>query len=214
MAAAIRAFIRPAAVASLCGVAGMLGGAAIPQQLSRPDDIIVEGSRDPLRVQGGLWQLDLSRSYYYGRANPDFSKTRPAGSDRTWRFCLPDAGVESLIRLLVGQGRTESSGTMNCRPLTIRLGDGRLKADQTCFGSTITGSSSPSGQVSATSARDALTVTGRYSTTALTMDFDSRREPVTPDASYSSRGPDGRHWSIRGNRVGDCPKQPAATHGK
>lgn len=192
---------------SVLGIAGSLASAVAGQQAEQqPDEIIVEAPKDVRRMQGGEWQLDLSRSYYFGAIDTNLDKMQATGSNRTWRFCLPDTDVEPLLRLLIGQGRMESSGTMNCRPLTIRLGNAKLKADQTCTGGTMT-ASQPSGFPTVTPARDILKVTGRYGATLLKMDFTSRREPITPDPASSGR-PEGRRWSIKGNRIGNCQQQP------
>ncbi|KQR83984.1 hypothetical protein [Sphingomonas sp. Leaf343] len=193
--------------------AGGSGGAVAGQQAEQSGDIIVEGPNAVRRMQGGEWQLDLSRSYYFGAIDTNLDRMRPTGSSRTWRFCLPDTDIEPLLRSLVGEGRTESSGAMNCRPLKIRLGNGRLKADQTCTGSTMTSATSPSGFPTVTPARDVLTVTGRYAATLLTMDFSSRREPAVPDPASSGR-PEGRRWSIKGSRIGDCQQRPIHPPGK
>lgn len=209
-----------------CLASGTAALAAYAQQQEKPQDndgaLVVTGKRDERRLQGGEWNISLSRAYRSGH----LGDTSPVGRDRAWKFCLGDADVEPLMRILVGEGRTASSATTTCSPLVLQLGDGRLRGSQSCRGGSMQpvevethqgvgslasrsggggGGGSPS---SATvPAKSSLTVTGRYGRDKLVIDFHDVQEPVSPEMSYLTR-PDVLRWSIKGERVGDCQLEP------
>lgn len=176
---------------------------AIAQEGRGEDDIVVEGRRDTQRLHAGLWKVDLSKAYHFGRNKGDWNSMRPSGSDRTWTFCLPDSEVVSLTRLLVGEGRSDAAGSTSCGPLHVRIGDGRLRATQACNGGSmiIKGRDSEGGR--SVPAKHALVVTGVYDPSSLRLEFEDRQEPVVFDRDYAVH-PDMRRWTVRGVRVGDC----------
>ncbi len=223
---------RTAIFLGLCslGVAVNAYAQRLQQQQPHPlgNDIVVEGKRAVLK--GGDWTLTLSRSYTYGTAfNPE--DLRPTGSDKTWHMCLAATDVEPLMRILVGEGQTPSA-TAHCSRLQVRLGSGKLSATQSCFGTTMMAPSTDTGRIAVeqdandhglgpprssdrnasqippeapTRAQNRLTVTGNYSNTRLRLDFVDVQEPEGPRPG----GPpvrNERHWSIKGQRQGDCAK--------
>lgn len=209
-----------------CLASGTVALAAYAQQQEKPQDsdgaLVVTGKRDARRLQGGEWTISLSRAYRSGH----LGDTSPVGRDRTWKFCLGDADVEPLMRILVGEGRTASSATTTCSRLTVQLGDGRLRGSQSCRGGSMvpvhveshsgigslamrSGTSASELTVSSSvPAKSSLTITGRYGRDKLQIDFHDVQEPVFPEMSYLTR-PDVMRWSIKGQRVGDCQLEPA-----
>lgn len=176
---------------------------AMAQQGEAGDDIVVEGRRDAHRLRAGLWKVDLSRAYHFGRDMGDWNSMRPSGTDRIWTFCLPDSEVVSLTRLLVGAGRSDAAGSTSCAPLHVRIGDGRLRATQTCNGGSMVIRRKGSDGGRSVPAKHALVVTGAYDPSSLKLDFEDRQEPVEFSPDYTVR-PDMRRWTISGVRVGDC----------
>ncbi|PZQ55551.1 MAG: hypothetical protein DI555_09615 [Novosphingobium pentaromativorans] len=168
-----------------------------------PKDIVVEGLRAQRTMQGGDWLVTISRSYRAGKSI-DLGDTAVAlGKDRAWHFCLADTQVEDFVRLLVGDGRSQAAGTTLCRPLKIRLGDGQLRATQTCQGGNANSRDKATGRVSTFQTRLEMQVTGSYGASALKLDFENRREPLVrmPVASVP---PDIMRWSVKGERTGAC----------
>jgi len=168
-----------------------------------PKDIVVEGLREQRTMQGGDWLVTISRSYRAGKSI-DLGDTAVAlGEDRTWHFCLADTQVEDFVRLLVGEGRSQAAGTTLCRPLKIRLGDGQLRATQTCQGGYANSRDEATGRVGTFPTRLEMQVTGSYGASALKLDFENRREPLVrmPVASVPA---DIMRWSVKGKRMGAC----------
>ena len=168
-----------------------------------PQDIIVEGTREQRTMQGGDWLVTISRSYRIGKSLDGGDTAMAVGKDREWHFCLADTQVEDFVRLLVGDGRSQAAGTTLCRPLKIRLGDGQLRATQTCQGGNANSRDKATGRVSTFQTRLEMQVTGSYGASALKLDFENRREPLVrmPVASVP---PDIMRWSVKGERTGAC----------
>jgi hypothetical protein len=179
---------------------------AMAQETDGGNDIVVEGRRDTQRLSAGLWQVDVSKAYHFGRNPDDWDSRRPAGSDRRWTFCLPDSEVVSLTRLLVGEGRSDAAGSTSCRPLHVRIGDGRLRATQACNGGSMVIKSRDGGGGKNVPAKHALVVTGVYDPSSLRLEFEDRQEPVEFSPDYAVR-PDMRRWTVKGERVGACAGQ-------
>ncbi|WP_404334653.1 hypothetical protein AB2M62_13860 [Sphingomonas sp. MMS12-HWE2-04] len=196
-----------ASILAALAAAGGIVATVQARQDSQSADIVVDGQRDQKRLQGGEWRISLSRSYHYGAAG-DASVT---GRDSRWNFCLADSDVEPLMRKLVGEGRTASSGTTSCSPLVMTLGGGKLRAIQNCSGGSVLRLDDASKTVRTMPARSRLTVTGRYGLTKLTVEFDDRRSAFNKDPDMESP-PDGQRWSIKGERIGACQpaREPAA----
>ncbi|WP_404333685.1 hypothetical protein AB2M62_10960 [Sphingomonas sp. MMS12-HWE2-04] len=205
-----------------CLACGTIAMGAYAQQEGSQDEVVVTGQRDARRVQGGEWNVTLSRAYRSGHLDAE----RPMGKERSWKFCRGDADVEPLMRILVGEGRTASSSTTKCSRLVVQLGDGKLRGSQSCQGGSMelipveahrgvgslaqrsgTGAAAPSGG-NMVPVKNTLSVTGRYGRQALAIDFQTVQEPVVPDISYLAR-PDVVRWSIKGKRIGDCRPKPS-----
>lgn len=125
----------------VAGVAALVwllaGGAAAPQdtETTKEDDIVVTG-KARASVNAGLWEFKLSRSFAYGQ-NQDRNLGLATGRDSTFRFCLPNARVDALVRALAGEGRTETSGNAVCSQLNVEMNGNTLIARQTCSGLTM-----------------------------------------------------------------------------
>ncbi|WP_298396496.1 hypothetical protein [Sphingobium sp.] len=183
-------------------MAMLAGAASIPamaQERAEDAPIIVEGRRDTPLLARGQWRVAISRSYHFGRPL-DWDEMRPQGTEKEWRFCLPDSDVAAFARLLVGEGQSEAAGGTRCGPLTISMGDGRLRATQSCTGGhMVTGKPKTSKP-----ARQSVTVTGDYGADRILLHFEGRQEPMIPDPGYQVQ-PDMRRWTILGERMGECP---------
>nr|WP_314463449.1 hypothetical protein [uncultured Novosphingobium sp.] len=166
-----------------------------------PGDIVVEGAREKTVLAGGEWAVSLTRTYRFGKSL-DKDTSFGAGKDREWHFCLADTQVESFVRLLVGQGRSQAAGTTICRPLQMRLGGGRLRARQTCQGGSVPIKDAVTGRVSTQQTRLTMYVTGEYGASELTLDFENQRELLAGPSLGAA--PDLMRWSVRGARTGDC----------
>lgn len=177
------------------------GGSA--REAAPGGDIVVEGTRNQSVLQAGEWQVRVSRSYQSGKSLDGRELVPPTGQDRAWRFCLPATQVEALTALLAGQGLSQSSITTDCLKLAMQLGDGRLRATQTCMGGNVTGPDR-SGQIHTRRTRLILTVTGTYDAERFRLDFNDRREMLMPDPSAAQK-PDLTRWSITGRHVDACP---------
>lgn len=177
------------------------GGSA--KEAGTEGDIVVEGTRNRGVFAAGEWLVRVSRSYHFGKSLDGREIVPAAGQDREWRFCLPATQVEALVALLAGQGRAQSSITTDCRKLALQLGDGRLRATQTCMGGNVTGPD-PSGLIHTQRTRLILTVTGTYDAERFRLDFNDRREMLVPDPSAAQKS-DLTRWSITGRQVGACP---------
>lgn len=180
----------------------LLGTSSASSHGQQGPDVIVEGQRDDQRLQGGKWQISLSRSYHIGRIE-NWEQSRPTGTERRWDFCLADTDLDPLLRALVGEGRSTSSSTTICSPIHARIDAGRLHATQLCRGGNITTDDPETGRPKTQPAKNMLTVSGAYSKTSLKIDFQDIRQPVTPDR-LSILNPDRARWSIMGKRMGDC----------
>lgn len=173
-------------------------------------DIIVEGAREQTTLTGGEWAVSVTRSYRFGQSLDGNNSSVAIGKDRAWRFCLADTQVEDFVRLLVGQGRSQTAGTTLCRPLQVKMGEGKLRATQTCQGGSVTKSDEKSGQVTSKPTRLVMYVTGNYSGSELKLDFENRRELLVSEAPVSvlqrvrMDPPDIMRWSVSGQRVGPC----------
>ncbi|KMS55510.1 hypothetical protein V474_20755 [Novosphingobium barchaimii LL02] len=166
-------------------------------------DIVVESARDPQSFDSGEWLITVSRSYRFGKSLDGDDSLRATGSDRDWRFCLPDVRVEAFVRLLVGEGRSQAAGTTVCRPLQVSLRDGRVRAGQTCAGGSVTSMDEVTHLTTTHSTRLLVAVTGRYAPAELKLDFENQRELLIADPTQAVR-PDIMRWSVSGRRVGDC----------
>lgn len=204
-------------VLAACASITLAGGAAYAYQ-DQSKDIVVEGARDQRVLKGGEWSINVSRAYHFGTA-ADPNDARPRGKDKSWRFCIKDTDVEPMIRMLVGEGRTESSATTSCTKLIAHLKDGKLDAQQLCKGGNMVmpGHSAPgtepfpgnpANDLVTVQSKNTLNVTGHYSEAALRIDFDDRQEPMSPEPLYQMQ-PDVLRWSIKGQRVGDCHPEAA-----
>jgi hypothetical protein len=167
------------------------------------DEIIVNKHRDKKSLEGGEWLITVSRSYRFGKSLDGDGTTRAAGRDLSYRFCLSDTEIEIFVRKLVGEGQSEVAGTTVCRPLQMRSENGKVRASQTCEGGNVTIPGENQSLSRTYPTRLILTVTGKYSSTDLTLDFENRRELIVLDAAQLNR-PDFMRWSIKGNRVGQC----------
>lgn len=174
-----------------------------------PQDIIVEGTREQGTMQGGDWLVTISRSYRIGKSLDEGDEAMAVGKDREWHFCLADTQVEDFVRLLVGEGRSEAAGTTQCRPLQMRLGEGRLRATQTCQGGYASSKDESTGKVTRFQTRLLMYVSGNYGGSGLKLDFENRREPLmnlpaAPGIGQRMVPPDIMRWSVKGERTGAC----------
>ncbi len=196
-------------------IATIILGASLGPTYARsaadPQDIVVEGTREQRVLQGGEWIVSVSRSYRIGKSL-DGETSVAVGKDREWHFCLADTEVEDFARLLVGEGRSQAAGTTECRPLKMRLGEGRLSATQTCQGGYASSKDESTGRVTSFQTRLMMYVSGRYGGSSLKLDFENRREPLVNFPAVSEIGaktpPDIMRWSVNGERKGDCTIEP------
>ena len=183
-------------------------------------DIVVEKKRDVKVLKKGKWLVKLSRAYHFGDSLDGTNVPISTGSDKHWRFCLPDVSVESFIRLLVGDGLTKTAGTTHRRRLQVKLGEGTLRATQACSGGSVTSPSTVGGAARTDATRVALTVTGHYDATAVKLEFESRRERLTPPLEIGTTvgkpidKPDILRWKISGERKSDCAPSDSPTKPK
>jgi hypothetical protein len=169
-------------------------------------DIVVEGRRDERVLDGGEWLVSISRSYHFGKSLDGREFVPAAGKERDWRFCIPATQVEALVTLLTGEGHSESAGTTHCPKLKVRLGDGRLRATQTCQGGNVSRFDETRKRVITDRTRVILTVTGTYDAGQFRLDFDDRREFDEFDPTQVHK-PDMTRWSITGRHLGACVPQ-------
>lgn len=172
-------------------------------------DIVVEGRRDESVLDSGEWLVTVSRSYHSGESLDGRPFVPAIGKDRDWRFCIPETQVEALVTLLTGEGRSETAGTTHCPKLQVRVGEGRLRATQTCRGGSVSRPDTTTHIVSTYPTRVVLTVSGKYDARQFKLDFDDRREfasfPPPRNPEDRTPKPDMTRWSITGRHLGACP---------
>lgn len=184
-------------------------GPTYARSAADPQDIVVEGTREQRVLQGGEWVVSVSRSYRFGKSLDVNDRGVGVGKDREWRLCLSDTQVEDFVRLQVGQGRSQAAGTTVCRPLQMRIGDGQLRATQTCQGGSVPMKDEQTGFISSLPTRLVMYVSGHYGASELKLDFENRRELlITPPPEMMSGArpapQDMMRWSVVGQRKGDC----------
>jgi hypothetical protein len=173
------------------------------------DEIIVEGRREESVLESGEWLVTVSRSYHFGESLDGRTAVPAVGRDRDWRFCIPETQVEALVTLLTGEGRSETAGTTHCPKLQVRVGEGRLRATQTCLGGNVTTVDRDTDLATTQRTKLILTVSGKYDTRQFRLDFDDRREFALP--SRPQRKPDLTRWSVTGRHLGACPSRSGAS---
>lgn len=168
------------------------------------DEIVVEGRREESVLESGEWLVTVSRSYHFGESL-DGRKVVPAiGRGRDWRFCLPDTQVEALVTLLTGEGRAKTAGTTHCPKLRVRVGEGHLRATQTCLGGNVTTVDRNTDLATTGRTKLILTVSGKYDPRQFRLDFYDRREFAFPPDKPQHK-PDLTRWSVTGRHLGACP---------
>ena len=183
---------------------------------SENNAIVVKKQRISNKLSGGKWVITVSRYYRFGDSLDGRDRAIAHGRDTKYQFCLMETDVDDFVRTVVGEGPAKTSDTTLCRPLTIKMANGKVRARQICNGGNVT-MDSGNGKVPKTyRTRTVLNISGSYSIDAIKLKFDQARELAAPPeepatlAEAVKRKPDLTSWNVTGAKTGACEaEQPA-----
>lgn len=188
----------------LLAIPAIVMAAVFVSAASGEDPIVVEGSREASVVSAGEWEVQISRSYRFGKSLDGKNDVRALGKERTFNFCLRDTQIELFVRQLVGEGPSDVASSTSCRPMHMKIENGHVHASQVCNGGSVSVvADEETKRTSTQPTKLSLNVDGSFDAASLKIDFESRRELLTRDGLDALR-PDLMRWSIVGRKMGAC----------